>query len=99
MESCKECLHYEVCADFRRNICETDQRRFEEYKINSDGLCENFKNKADFQEVKRVKRIPMELLHDKFKCPECGNKDIVYTDKYCSECGAKFDDADNVCKE
>ena len=49
--TCKDCLHYEVCADFRRNICEIDQQRFEEYKINSDGLCDNFKNKAYFVEL------------------------------------------------
>lgn len=52
MAECKECLYYEVCADFRRNICETYKKRFEEYKINSNGICDNFKNKADFVEVK-----------------------------------------------
>ena len=50
--TCKDdCLYYKVCADFRRNICETDRKRFEEYKMNSDGLCGHFKNKADFVEV------------------------------------------------
>lgn len=49
--TCKDCLYYEVCADFRRNICETDQKRFEEYKINSDGICDNFKNKANVIEL------------------------------------------------
>lgn len=55
MAECKECLYYEVCADFRRNICETDQKRFEEYRINYNGICDNFKNKADFVEVVRCR--------------------------------------------
>lgn len=49
--TCRDCFHHEVCSDFRRNICEIDQRRFEEYKINSDGLCGDFKNKACFVEL------------------------------------------------
>ena len=91
MAICEQCFHQPVC--FLRRIRK---------KIIPQGFdmeCTHFKNEADIQEVKRVKRIPMEMLHDKFKCPECGNKDIVYKDKYCSECGAKFDDADNVRKE
>lgn len=43
--TCKDCIYYEVCADFRRNICDTDRKRFEEYRLNSDGLCDNFKDK------------------------------------------------------
>ena len=53
--TCKDCLYYEVCINFRNNICITDQERFEEYVINSDGLCDRFKNKADFVEVVRCK--------------------------------------------
>ena len=49
--TCKDCIYYEVCADFRRNICETDQKRFEEYRLNSDGLCCNFKDKSRFVEL------------------------------------------------
>ena len=52
MAECKECLYYEVCADFRRNICETDQKRFEEYKINSNGICDRFEIKSDFQKIR-----------------------------------------------
>ena len=55
MAECKECLYYEVCADFRRNICETDQKRFEEYKINSNGICDRFYRKIDFQKIIRCK--------------------------------------------
>lgn len=63
MAECKECLYYEVCADFRRNICETDQRRFEEYKINSNGICDNFKNKSEVVEVVRCKHCSYRKTH------------------------------------
>lgn len=43
MKECKKCLHYEVCSDFRRNICKTDQSRVEKYRLNSSGVCDNFK--------------------------------------------------------
>lgn len=46
--TCKDCIFYEVCFDFRRNICEVDKNRFEEYRVNSDGLCSNFKDKSRF---------------------------------------------------
>lgn len=48
MKECKKCLHYDVCSDFRRNICETDQNRFKEYRLNSNGVCDNFKSAADY---------------------------------------------------
>lgn len=67
MAECKECLYYEVCADFRRNICETDKKRFEEYKINSNGICDRFEIKSDFQKVTRckdcIKCIACQLYH------------------------------------
>ncbi len=53
--TCKDCLYYKVCSDFRGNICETDLNRFMEYRGTPDGLCEHFKNKADFVEVVRCK--------------------------------------------
>ena len=64
--NCKDdCLYYEVCADFRRNICEADQKRFIEYKMGSDGLCGWFKNKADFVEVVRCKNCKHSQEQDK----------------------------------
>lgn len=47
MKNCKDCLHYELCDNFRNNICETDKRRFEEYRLNEDGLCDFFKDEID----------------------------------------------------
>ena len=54
--TCKDCLYYEVCINFRNNICSTDQKRFEEYVVNSDGICDRFKNEADFVEVVRCEK-------------------------------------------
>ena len=81
MGSCKECFHQPVC--FKQGIRK---------KITPQGfelVCPHFKNKADIQEVKHGKWIPMELL-DKFKCSVCGNKEGFYKDNYCSICGAKM---------
>ena len=50
-KTCKDCVYYEVCADFRRNICNTDKKRFEEYCVNTDGLCNSFKDKLRFVEL------------------------------------------------
>ena len=92
--TCKECLHYEVCADFRRNICETDQKRFEEYKINSNGICDNFKNKSDYAKVKRGKWIQTNDDNKK----RCSNCDVIHLiaqypngqANYCPNCSAKM---------
>lgn len=95
MASCKDCLYYEVCADFRRNICETDQKRFEEYKINSDGLCDNFKNKADFPKVKHG--IWLKSLAGAYFCSNCGRNATYDFNKNqvlgiaCAYCGIKID--------
>ena len=48
MKECKKCLHYDVCSDFRRNICEADQNRFKKYRLNSSGVCDNFKPAAAY---------------------------------------------------
>lgn len=93
MAECKECLYYEVCADFRRNICETDQKRFEEYKINSNGICDNFKNKADFVEVDKVAEMFAEQFGDKCPCNFNDNDEwLPYVCEHANTC-------DCPCKE
>lgn len=50
--TCKDnCLHYEVCQDFKRNICIVCNYRHKEFKINRDGLCDYFKNKSKYIEL------------------------------------------------
>lgn len=51
--TCKDCLHYDRCMDYL-------YKQFPNYKgrdVITEGVCEHFKNKADFVEV--------------VKCPEC----------------------------
>lgn len=84
MATCKDCLHYQVCADFRRNICEHDRQRFEEYKINPDGLCGNFKNKADVIELPFVAMVEQFIKNGKFDnkiTAHNGKYAVVYIDK------------------
>lgn len=40
---CKKCLHYEVCKDFKHNICQSCNDRHNEYRINENGICDFFK--------------------------------------------------------
>ncbi|MCM1115692.1 MAG: hypothetical protein NC397_09370 [Clostridium sp.] len=50
--TCKDnCLHYEVCQDFKRNICTVCNLRHAEFKINRDGLCDYFKDKSKYIEL------------------------------------------------
>ena len=50
--TCKDnCLYYEVCQDFKRNICKVCNLRHTEFKINRDGLCDYFKDKSKYIEL------------------------------------------------
>lgn len=94
MAECKECLYYEVCADFRRNICKTDQKRFEEYKINSNGICDNFKSKAEYKQIKHgtwYHGTENGVVYA--KCSACGRRMnySCYGYAYCALCGARMD--------
>lgn len=70
---CEKCIHYDICRD--------------EYK---DKLaCSEFKNKADFEEVKHG-----EWQRQKngfyFLCSACG-KASATKGNYCHNCGCKMD--------
>lgn len=49
-KTCKDCAHYEVCADYKNNICETCNWRHEEFCM-SNGTCGFFKDKSLFIEL------------------------------------------------
>ncbi len=95
--TCKDdCLYYTVCSDFRGNICENDLNRFMEYRMNSDGLCDNFKNKAGFEEVKHGGWIREHIngSEEVCRCTVCDEALSFfgfYKAKHCSNCGAKMD--------
>lgn len=90
MAKCKECLYYEVCTDFRRNICETDQKRFEEYKINSNGICDNFKNKVEYKQTKHGYWKKRTVYPMGYNCSECNNSE-THKSPFCRLCGTQMD--------
>ena len=76
--TCKDCIHFDVCEK---------SKHIENYRIQG---CKDFKDKADFVEVKHGKWVKE---NNKRTCSECG---YYYfgnsTDtNYCPNCGAKMD--------
>lgn len=94
MASCKEdCLHYNVCYKKPIHAKNTD--------LDIMGGCSDFKNKADFQEVKHGEWVEDTVTYnDEFvdiaKCSLCGNgTPIQDLTPYCCRCGAKMDGGKN----
>lgn len=48
---CKDCLYYELCKNFKDNICQGCNDRHNEYVINKDGMCDRFKDRNRFVEL------------------------------------------------
>ena len=71
--TCKDCVHYELCFDY------THLKYSESLPENREDICNHFKNKADFVEVRRG-----EWYVDDF--PKQGKKFII-----CSECRSVID--------
>lgn len=89
MPNCEDCIFYE-------KLC---QHALEEHELK---LCKDFKNKADFVEVKHGEWIEMakDSVGRAFMCSVCGAAEVTETfDKspldndcnYCYRCGAKMD--------
>ena len=55
MPSCKECIYFEVCSDFKRNICQSCNNRHNEYKMLEHGTCDFFKNETDYNREQYAK--------------------------------------------
>ncbi len=91
MEKCKECLHKDVCQDFKRNICQNCNDRHNKYRINKDGACDFYTLAGQVEEVKHAK---WEINCDGYYpyCSYCKTepKNGVMS-KCCPECGAKMD--------
>lgn len=43
--TCKDCIHYEVCKDYKRNICTVCNYRHEEFCMHHE-ICDYFKDKS-----------------------------------------------------
>lgn len=94
--TCKDCIHYDICATFNTNIPEL-------YEGIERG-CEGFQNKVDIQEVKRGKWIfkGVHVSGFAFKCSICGRymfayeeqcktaEDLIKNFPFC-HCGARMD--------
>ena len=82
--TCKDCLHLRVCK-----ACEIER---------PEEICNHFKNKEDFQEVKHGEWItPTKIKGMNIAVPHCSLCGNVPCDKalYCPYCGAKMDGKEN----
>ena len=89
MATCKECIHYSVCMA----------------RTHENTLCDHFKNKSDFQEVKHGMWIKKEFqgvidiktfeTSKHFFCSICDKDNKQSMNNYCSNCGAKMDGGKN----
>lgn len=91
--TCKECMHYEVCIR-RQNSISLDPMK-------SGYKCPEFKNKADFVEVKRGKWEKVAAYNDGIintvKCSICKEYQPIGEwdwQAYCPRCGAKMEGAE-----
>lgn len=84
--TCKNCVHYELCFDF------THLKYSKNLPDNREDVCDHFKNKTDFIEVKRGRWETRNfIIFDSekvgYRCSEC--KTTWDTEmNYCPNCGA-----------
>lgn len=91
--TCKDCVHYELCFDY------THLKHSKNLPDNRENVCEHFKNKANFVEVKQGEWIYWQPdgLNHLWNCSVCNNsistpmKFVADHIKYCEHCGAKMD--------
>lgn len=92
--TCKDCMHYEVCIRRKTSISLDPMK--------SGYKCPEFKNKADFSEVKRGEWVlfSRDIAGRAFICSLCGNVEVTEDFEtsplendcnYCSKCGAKME--------
>lgn len=48
--TCKDCIHYDVCEDYKRNICTECNGRHEKFCMNY-GICGYFESKSQYIEL------------------------------------------------
>jgi len=95
MGICKEeCLYFEVCNSWHKELKEEGliMCEFVQHK------CKDFKNKADFQELKHGEwEYVCEYKHKKYyRCSVCRHSYSIYENtQYCQHCGAKMEGVNN----
>ena len=90
--TCKDCVHFDVCAEFWYSEFDSTDSLEETKEYRSDQApCHTFKNKADVVEVRygRWKHLPSGM----FYCSECReiHRKRRFLPNYCHNCGAKMD--------
>ena len=89
MATCKECLHFEACSTIYEKAF---REKPEKYTFLS--ACPLFKNKANYEEVKRGRWIWTEAGEEDYEqywvCSVCGGKSYIEY-SYCPNCGARMD--------
>ena len=100
MATCNECIYNSKCISRIVHLNGTDDLTGKDLP-DMEKRCKDFKNKADFQEVKHGE---WKRFGDNSKTCTCSNCNItqtvnVYNDKvmfeYCPYCGAKMDGVKN----
>jgi len=81
--TCKDCLS--------ENVCAMSPIREKYSDVNIEKICELFKNKADFVEVKHAKWLKKRNMYE---CSICSN--TIFANgisgfNYCHGCGARMD--------
>lgn len=86
--TCKDCIHYEVCIDYT-TLKESD---FAQNFNETEKLCDHFKNKADFVEVRHGEWVEGDYGETiKLACSSCGAP-FEYRTTFCPDCGAKMEE-------
>ena len=83
--ACDDCIHDGVC--YLQEVTNDTDEYVKEFG------CDDFKNKADFEEVKHGKWSLKHLCAGHYwECSECEFKNCVMPrTNYCPNCGAKMD--------
>lgn len=99
MATCKDCVHYEVCKGY---LIECAEHGEAEKILNP---CANFKNKADFVEVKHGEWANTD--EGEYMCTNCNEYFCIDIDMhpiddcnmyYCPNCGADMRKGENNAK-
>lgn len=97
MATCKDCLHHKSCFNMAfRCGCKAEA-------LDGAETCEDFKNKADYAEVKHAEWVDDGFGRGNMICSGCGQYPVDDEDgnplsalawwqpDYCPNCGAKMD--------
>ena len=89
MATCKDCLHHKSCFNMAfRCGCKAEA-------LDGAETCEDFKNKADYAEVKHGYWADTDPLE--WACSVCGYRVKRWNSTpYCPNCGAKMDGRSDI---